>query len=175
MQRVPHIVAGDGVAGGLYVDAPREVLGNQANVGRLRCRCVSVSMGVISRVWEGSLGSGVESDIHTCQGCVCREDRVENGIFLGFRGKTIGYWGADVRSYEGRRSFCCRLGSHRWRKPDTYCGKSLPWARPRLAVANIHRGLAGVGNIREGSDPTGAHCNPRDSWMRFGVVVNVEG
>ena len=90
MQRVPDIVAGDGVAGGLYVDRPREVLGNQADVGRLSRGCVGVPISVISRVWDGSLGSGVESDIHTCQGCVRREDRVETGVFTGSRGETIG-------------------------------------------------------------------------------------
>jgi len=58
---------------------------------------------------------------------------------------------------------------------ETYRGRNLPWARSRLALANIHRGPAGVGNIREGSDSTQAYCNSRDSWMRFGVVVNVEG
>ena len=50
VQRVPDIITGDGMTGGLYVDRPREVLGNQADVGGLSCRCVGMPISVISRV-----------------------------------------------------------------------------------------------------------------------------
>ena len=75
----------------LYVDRPREVLGDQANEGCLGERCVCVPIGVISRIWDACLGRRLEPNIHTCQGCVYGEDRVEGGVFLRSGGETIGY------------------------------------------------------------------------------------
>ena len=105
MQRAPYIITGNGVSVGLYVDRPREVLGNQANVGSLGDRCVCVPIGVIGRVWDSGLGRWLETDIHTCQGCVRSEDRVETGVFPSFRSETIGCWEVGVRTREAGAAF----------------------------------------------------------------------
>ena len=63
-------------------------LDHLATVANLSCRCLSVLIGIIGRVLEGRFGGGLEPNIPKYQACIRSDDRVENGILSGVRGKT---------------------------------------------------------------------------------------
>ena len=119
---------------------------------------MGVAISVISRVWDGGLGRGIEPNIYSCQGRVCGEDWVEVGVFPIFGEDTM------IGFQRDRAADWDRIVLRT--KKETYSGKNLPCVRSKAVVANSQSKPVGAGNNREASDPIRqVRAYSRGSWI----------